>query len=253
VSGANALDPLLRSPSRLSRLGWIGRFAVIVRLMPGEWSDPERVAEYLAREIPHREIAEGLLLEALPARVGRVLDLGTGDGRLLALVCGQHRAARGVGIDSSRPMLERAAERFVSSTAVELEVYDLGRPLTELPAAVGPFDVVVSGLAIHHLQDERKRALFGEVYGLLAPGGVFANLDLVTSASPRLHERFRRAIGRVQEDPEDRLAGLCEQLGWLRDAGFEEVDCHFKWLELALLVAVRGAHEYSNAVQPRGL
>jgi cyclopropane fatty-acyl-phospholipid synthase-like methyltransferase len=138
-------------------------------------------------------------------------------------------------------MLEHAAERFASNSAVQLEVYDLSRPLTELPAGAGPFDVVVSGLAIHHLQHERKRALFGEIHALLAPGGVFANLDLVTSASPRLHERFRCAIGRVQEDPEDNLAGLCEQLGWLRDAGFEDVDCHFKWLELVLLVAVRGA------------
>lgn len=52
--------------------------------MLGEWTDPERVTEYLSREIPHRDIAESLLLDALPQRVGRVLDLGTGDGRLLA-------------------------------------------------------------------------------------------------------------------------------------------------------------------------
>jgi len=55
--------------------------------MLGQWTDPKRVAEYLSREIPHRDIAEELLLEALPQRVGRVLDLGTGNGRLLALVC----------------------------------------------------------------------------------------------------------------------------------------------------------------------
>lgn len=73
---------------------------------------------------------------------------------------------------------------------------------------------------------------------LLAPGGVFANLDLVSSASPQLHERFRREIGRAEDDPTDRLAGLAEQLQWLRDAGFAEVECHFKWLELALVVAV---------------
>jgi len=58
-------------------------------------------------------------------------------------------------------------------------------------------------------------------------------LDLVASATPHLHERFRRAIGQEEDDPADRLAGLCEQLGWLHDAGFQEVDCHFKWLELA--------------------
>jgi hypothetical protein len=61
----------------------------------------------------------------------------------------------------------------------------------------------------------------------------------VRSASARLHERFRREIGRVEDDPTDRLAGLDEQMGWLREAGFAEVDCHFKWLELTLVVAVK--------------
>jgi tRNA (cmo5U34)-methyltransferase len=202
----------------------------------GEWSDPRRVTEYLSREIPHRDVAEAMLLEALPERIERFLDLGTGDGRLLALIRGRRPGARGVGVDVSQPMLARAAERFAESAAVELVAHDLDRCM----AVSGPFDAVVSGLAIHHLNDERKRALFGEIHTLLAPGGVFANLDLVASTTLRQHERFRRAIGRVQDDPTDQLAGLCEQLGWLRDAGFQEVDCHFKWLELALIVARRG-------------
>jgi len=204
--------------------------------MADEWSQPERVAEYLSREIPHRALAEDLLLEALPERIDRFLDLGTGDGRLLRLVGERHPAAKGVGLDSSQPMLDRAAESLATDPSVELRRHDLSSPLAES----GPFDAVVSGLAIHHLEDERKRALFGEVHDLLAPGGVFANLDLVRSATPELHERFRREIGRVEDDPTDRLADLAAQLDWLRDAGFGEVDCHFKWLELALTVAVKG-------------
>jgi len=78
--------------------------------------------------------------------------------------------------------------------------------------------------------------LFGEIHALLAPGGVFANLDLVASPSEAQHDRFRREIGRVEDDPTDRLSGLCEQLARLRAAGLREVDCHFKWLELALMV-----------------
>lgn len=198
-----------------------------------EWSDPGRVAEYLSREIPHRAVAEQMLLEALPARVERFLDLGCGDGRMLALVRSRHPAASAVGLDNSEPMLARAADRFPADPLVELREQQLDRPLR----VEGPFDAVVSGLAVHHLEDERKRELFGEVQTLLAPGGVFANLDLVKSASPHTHERFRREIGRSEDDPSDRLADLGEQLGWLRDAGFREVDCHFKWLELALLVA----------------
>ncbi len=225
--------------AHLTALGMVGRVL-------GEWSDPERVAEYLSREIPHRDTAEGLLVEALPGRVERVLDLGTGDGRLLALVCSRHKGAQGVGIDSSQPMLARAAERVGSSAAVELEVHDLARPIT----ASGPFDVVVSGLAIHHLSDERKRTLFGEVFALLPPGGVFANLDLVASATSQLHERFRSSIGREQDDPTDQLAGLCEQLTWLREVGFAEVDCHFKWLELALIVAVRSSKSSALSEKP---
>jgi SAM-dependent methyltransferase len=201
-----------------------------------EWSEVGRVAEYLSREILHRQVAEDLLLEALPERVDRLLDLGSGDGRLLRLVHERHPAARGIGIDSSEPMLDRAAARFGGDPSVELRRHDLASPLAEL----GPFDAVVSGLAIHHLEDERKRQLFVEVHDLLAPGGVFANLDLVRSATLQLHERFRREIGRVEDDPSDRLAGLSVQMEWLRDVGFGEVDCHFKWLELALIVAVKG-------------
>ncbi len=201
---------------------------------PSEWSDPGRVAEYLSREIPHRQTAEQMLLEALPSRVERFLDLGCGDGRMVALVRSRHPEARAVGLDASEPMLARAADRFAADPMVELHAHELGLPLP----VEGPFDAVVSGLAIHHLEDERKRALFGEVQALLVPGGIFANLDLVSSASPQTHERFRREVGRTEDDPSDRLADLGEQLSWLRDAGFNAVDCHFKWLELALLVAL---------------
>jgi tRNA (cmo5U34)-methyltransferase len=206
----------------------------------GEWSDPTRVTEYLSREIPHRDIAEAMLLEALPERVERFLDLGTGDGRLLALLRDRYPKARSVGVDASQPMLARATERFGHDPEVELVVHDLA----ERVVVPGPFDTVVSGLAIHHLSDERKRGLFGEIYELLAPGGAFVNLDLVASTSPQQHERFRRAIGRVQDDPTDQLAGMCEQLAWLRDAGFREVDCHFKWMELALMAGRRGENTH---------
>lgn len=201
-----------------------------------EWSDEARVAEYLTRELPHRHTAEALLAEALPERVERALDLGTGDGRLIALIRQHHPGARCIGLDSSAPMLARGRERFGGEPAVELSLHDLAEPLS----VEAPFDAIVSALAIHHLTDQRKRSLYLEAHELLRPGGVLVNLDLVTSASQRQHERFRRAIGRAQDDPSDRLAGLCEQLEWLRQAGLAEVDCHFKWLEVALLVGVKG-------------
>jgi SAM-dependent methyltransferase len=200
-----------------------------------EWGDPGRVAEYLSREIPHRAIAEEMLLEALPSRMERVLDLGTGDGRLLAAIRDHSPDVLAVGIDTSEPMLARAADRFEADPLVEFRIHDLAVPFAD----IGPLDAVVSGLAIHHLEDERKGELFEEIHTLLTPGGVFANLDLVTSASSHLHERFRREIGRTEDDPTDRLADLSDQMSWLRSAGFTEVDCHFKWLELSLVVAVK--------------
>ncbi len=203
--------------------------------MPTGWSNPEQVTEYLSREIPYRDVAEGMLLDALPQQIEGFIDLGTGDGRLIALVRERHPSAAAIGIDFSAPMLERAAQRFADDPLVELLDHDLTKPLAEQT----PVDVVVSALAIHHLEHERKRSLFSEIHSLLVPGGVFANLDLVASATPQEHERFRHAIGRPQDDPADRLAGLCEQLDWLKDAGFQTVDCRFKWMELALIVAMK--------------
>jgi tRNA (cmo5U34)-methyltransferase len=202
-----------------------------------EWTDPDRVTEYLSREIPNRRLAESMLLAALPERVDRFLDLGTGDGRLISLLREAHPQAGAVGLDSSQPMLTRAARRFAGDAAVELRVHDLRDPLPELES----FDAIVSGLAIHHLEDARKRELFAEIHSLLTPGGVFANLDLVSAATPELHERFRREIGRPDDDPADRLAGLCDQLEWLRAAGFADADCHFKWLQLTLVVGTASA------------
>jgi cyclopropane fatty-acyl-phospholipid synthase-like methyltransferase len=173
-----------------------------------------------------------MLLQALPDQVQRVLDLGTGDGRLIALVREAHPDAEAIGLDSSEPMLERARQRFGDDRATDFGRHDLREPL---PPA-GPFDAIVSGLAIHHLEDERKRTLFAEAHALLAPGGVFANLDLVEAATAELHERFRREIGRPEDDPAERFAPLCDQLEWLRAAGFADAECHFKWLQLTLVV-----------------
>jgi tRNA (cmo5U34)-methyltransferase len=199
------------------------------------WRDPGRVAEYLAREIPHRDIAETMLVQALPPHIERFIDLGTGNGRLIALVREHDPEARALGIDFSEPMLAAADERFAGDPLIELRQHDLARPLE----GQAPVDAVVSALAIHHLENARKRALFGEVHALLRPGGVFVNLDLVSAASSEQHERFRLAIGRPEDDPADRLACLCEQLAWMRAAGFADADCQFKWLQLALMVATR--------------
>jgi tRNA (cmo5U34)-methyltransferase len=203
--------------------------------MHREWSDSERVGEYLAREIPFRAEAERLLVEAAPASVEAALDLGCGDGRLAALIWDTWPNATVTALDDSEPMLDRARRRFEGSAQVRVIAHDLR---DRIPA-LGPVDLVVSGLAIHHLDDERKDALFREVHELLGAGGTFINLDLFSAPSERAHERFRELIGRRRDDPSDRLRPLSEELDSLRRVGFMQVDCWFKWRELAMVVGVR--------------
>ena len=98
-------------------------------------------------------------------------------------------------------------------------------------------------MAIHHLEHDRKRSLYGEVFDLLEPGGVFANFEHVASPTHRLHVAFFAAIDEPLEceDPSDRLLDVERQLVWLRELGFDDVDCYWKWLEMALLIAVKPA------------
>jgi len=211
--------------------------------MPAEeWTTAEHVLRYLSRadECPRRAEGESVLLEHVPRGARRVLDLGTGDGRLLALLRIARQDILGVGLDFSDLMLEAARKRFTEDQRIELVRHDLAEPLSQL----GRFDAVVSSMAIHHLEHERKRSLYGEVFDLLEPGGVFANFEHVASPTHRLHLAFFAAIDEPleHEDPSDRLLDVETQLGWLRDLGFDDVDCYWKWLEMALLIGVKPAH-----------
>lgn len=211
--------------------------------MPGEeWTtDEQKVHRYLSRadEFPRRAEGESVLLDHVPRDARRILDLGTGDGRLLALLQVDRHEMLGVGLDFSELMLDAARKRFADADRVELVKHDLAEPLP----ALGRFDAVVSSMAIHHLEHERKRSLYGEVFDLLEPGGVFANFEHVASATHRLHLAFFAAIDEPleNEDPSDRLLDVETQLGWLRDLGVNDVDCYWKWLEMALLIGVKPA------------
>jgi len=134
-------------------------------------------------------------------------------------------------------MLEAVRQRFASDRRVHVIEHNLDEPLPPL----GKFDAVISSFAIHHLVHERKRSLYAEIYDQLNPGGVFCNLEHVSSPTPRLHEEFLQAIGYTveTEDPSNKLLDVKTQLGWLCAIGFVDVDCHWKWRELALLAGRR--------------
>jgi tRNA (cmo5U34)-methyltransferase len=207
------------------------------------WTSTGHVRDYLERadSIPHRTEGESVLLEFIPKTARRVLDLGTGNGRLLALVKSWISAAgvESVAVDFSPAMLEAVAQRFAGDSSVKVVAHNLDQPLP----ALGKFDAVVSSFAIHHVGHERKRALYAEVFRLLNPGGVFCNLEHVASPTPRLHEEFLHSIGYTveTEDPSNKLLDLETQLQWLREIGFVDVDCQWKWRELALLVGCKVA------------
>jgi tRNA (cmo5U34)-methyltransferase len=200
------------------------------------WTSPEHALDYVqcrADSIPHRQEGESVLLGLIPERPSRILDLGTGDGRLLALVKQKCPQADAVGIDFSPTMLELARKRFAGDDSIRIISHNLD---FNLPA-LGKFDVIVSSFAIHHLVHERKRALYGELFQALSAGGVFCNLEHVASPTQNLHEDFLVAIGFTPEteDPSNKLLDVEIQLRWLREIGFTDVDCLWKWRELALL------------------
>ncbi len=204
-----------------------------------QWTTAEHALSYLAKadQIPHRTEGEAVLLEYVPKDATRILDLGTGDGRLPALLKIDRLQATGIALDFSPTMLQAARARFAHDPSIEVVEHNLDQPLPDL----GNFDAVVSSFAIHHCTDERKRSLYAEIFNVLNPGGVFCNLEHVASPNPAMHARFLAAIGYTpeSEDPSNKLLDVETQLVWLRELGYQDVDCYWKWLELALLIGFK--------------
>jgi ubiquinone/menaquinone biosynthesis C-methylase UbiE len=201
----------------------------------------------------------GQIVRAWCPRPGRILDLGCGDGVLGRYLLDRHPEAHVVFADFSDPMLAAARKLLGATEQATVVKADVSSPAW-LCAMEGqaPFDVVVSGFVIHHLPDSRKQALYGEVFGLLGPGGVFLNLEEVASPSPAVetlhHDYFidcihayqsktgksrsRDEIARAYADrptrDENLLAPVDDQCRWLRSLGFTDVDCFFKLFEMAI-------------------
>lgn len=178
----------------------------------------------------------------------RVLDLGAGTGLLSALVVEAFSRARIDLLDGSEPMLDEARERLGDSVAA-VHVADMASALPE-----GPYDAVVSALAIHHLKDADKRALMRNVHDRLRCGGVFVNAEQVAPPSlalsgvyERMWVRDCRALGASEAELDgarermrhDRCVDVETQLGWVREAGFAPVDCVYKSWRFAVMAGFR--------------
>jgi tRNA (cmo5U34)-methyltransferase len=200
------------------------------------------------------------LIDARNEPVRKFLDLGCGDGILAAAILAQYPGAAGVLLDFSRPMLEIAQEKLASfAQNLQFALADFGEPgWLAAVAELAPFEVIVSGYAIHHQPDSCKERLYAEIHELLTPGGLFVNIEHVASATPWVEwlweEYYIDTLHAAQNEPDtprdrgqvsqayrqrpDReaniLAPVEQQCNWLRRIGFEDVDCYFKVFELAV-------------------
>jgi tRNA (cmo5U34)-methyltransferase len=225
---------------------------------PGEvWQQEEVVTGFIDERrklIPLLDVQEDLVRRLITRggrHVRRFVDLGAGDGGFAEMLLDLYPESSGVLVDFSGPMLAAAKQRLAGKPGRwEIVNGDLASPgwrdgLTDREQ----FDAVVSRLAIHHLPDERKQALYAEAYELLEPGGIFLNWEHVETAglaeglfdeffrermieaeqereNPRPPEEVVRSYDDATDD--DILRDPESQCKWLREIGFEKVDVYFK-------------------------
>ncbi len=199
--------------------------------------------------VPCWDAFYGTAVELLSLRGGpveRVLDIGAGTGFMSQAVLAAHPSARLVLLDGSEEMLARAAERLPEAEIVQGDMRE------GLPA--GPFDAVVSSLAIHHLEHDEQRRLYAAAAEALRPGGVFVNAEHILERSPWLEKvgraRWRAAAAaagasEAELDASDgrmalnRCATEAEGLSWMEEAGLQDCECFFKQFYFAVLAGWR--------------
>lgn len=196
------------------------------------------------------------LIAACASPVRRFLDLGCGDGVLASAILQLFPDAQGLLVDFSEPMLDAARKRFVGAdAAVRFLNTDYGvGSWTRAVEDFAPFDAIVSGYSIHHQPDTRKLEIYREIFDLLAPGGIFLNVEHVSSASSwvaSVHDELfvdhlhlhhagisRADVAATYYDRPDKAANILApvetQCQWLREIGFADVDCYLKIFELAV-------------------
>jgi tRNA (cmo5U34)-methyltransferase len=186
--------------------------------------DPETYLQNMLVEVPsYPELQEQTAMAAADVPAHTILELGIGTGETAKRVLATHSEARLVAIDSSAEMLERASGVVPQA---ELRLAQLQDPLPD-----GPFDLVVSALAVHHLDGPGKQDLFRRIAAVLEPGGTFVLADVVV---PENEEDVVTPIDGVYDLP-DRVD---DQLAWLRDAGLEAATV-WSYKDLAVIWARR--------------
>jgi len=177
------------------------------------------------------------------------LDLGAGTGLLTEFIVKSFPNALATLIDLSEKMLEKAKERFSSYKRVNCITQDYAH--VTLPQNQ---DLIVSAMSIHHLLDKEKKSLYKRVFETLNPEGVFINADLVKGETDSIERRYQdtwirwiqraglqkaELSGILDRMRYDRPSTLTLNLQWLREAGFRDVDCSYKYYNFAVVSGQR--------------
>ena len=177
--------------------------------------------------------------------------MGAGTGLFAWHVLGKYPQANFTLVDLGEKMLQAAQGRFASAgKSVQVQVEDIRSIRGEQS-----YDLVISSMAIHHLSDEDKQALFQRVFGLLRPAGIFINVDQIRGETQAIRDLYwQRWLAHVREkgasDEQiqagidrrktfDRDATLADQLSWLKEAGFSSVDCVYKNYFVGVFLAMK--------------
>lgn len=238
-----------------------------------EWITSSKARDQTRRKTLRRVAA---LIPHDPESAIRVLDVGAGYGALSTQIVARFPRAELVCQDFSEPMFEHARQRLAAlSQRVTFVKSDLSKP-GWTSVLDGPFDAVVSAIAIHNVRYlDRIRAIYREIYDLVAAGGCFLNAELIFPPGPATAEAYERLEGletwiqsiddgsgstatgsatAVADTPTHyghahhgsgssgravERASLEQQLCWLREAGFQEVDCFWKEMRHAIIGGFR--------------
>lgn len=217
-----------------------------------DWFDEDFVNSWLNQQDERGEERQRqfnmvrALVPKTPDQPFRYLNIGAGPGHLDEVLLSRFTEAEATLLDGSLAMLAAARRRLdpfegrAEFVQANLASHDW------LGGVKGPFDLVVSTIAIHNLRDPRRvRELYAEIFGLMGHGSLFLNLDYVRLAGPTLEP----LAGWARNDPEAGFNGthggrglpgtVEEQLGWLREGGFATAECLWREFQIALLVGVR--------------
>ena len=229
------------------------------------WKQSAVVNRYLSSRVAIPMVPEqiGIMMSILKSRqqpVKNFIDLGCGDGILGATILNEYPSAHGVLADFSEPMLAQAREQLNGfSSQLVFENLDYGDPAwVSRMQAYGPFDAIVSSYSIHHQPDVRKREIYAEIHSLLEPGGWFINIEHIASEAQltvdlfnkhiidhwyeqeklkggtRTYEEIAETFMNRPDKDANILLSVDTQCNWLRELGYEQVDCYFRIYELAV-------------------